>query len=124
MKEPELESAEAMLLAALETPVDKRTDDDRNRIKAAYEAADAELVQLRADKKEADDRLNGLRRQLAEVMVMQDMGKPRKRTCSIESLHQARRGCRRGSGLATEISQGRKTTGLAWPSGWSIAIIR
>ena len=78
VKEPKLESAEAMLLTALETRVYKRTDDDRNRIKAAYEAGDAELVQLRADKKEADDRLNQLRRQLAKVMVMQDMGKPRK----------------------------------------------
>jgi len=78
VKEPKLESADAMLLAALETPVDKRTNDERNRIKSAYEAADAELVQLRTNKKEADNRLNGLQRQLAKVMVMQDMGNPRK----------------------------------------------
>ena len=78
VKEPKLESEEAMLLAALETPSAKRTDDQKNRIQGAFEAADAALVKLRASKKAADDQLNQLRRQLAKVMVMRDMGKPRK----------------------------------------------
>ncbi len=78
IKDPKLESQEELLLTALKTPSVNRTDNQKNRIRSAYEATDSELVQLRNDQKTAEDRLKQLKRQLAKVMVMQDMSKPRK----------------------------------------------
>jgi len=78
LKDPKLESEEAMLLIALKVPVANRTDAHKNRIKAAFEAADSELLRLRNNEKSTLDRLKQLQAQLAKVMVMKDMAKPRK----------------------------------------------
>lgn len=92
VEEPKLESEEAMLFASFETPTAERSADQRNRIKAAYEASDLELGQRRKENKEADDRLNQLRRQLAKVMVMKDMSKPRKTYMLDRGLYTKRGG--------------------------------
>ena len=78
LKDPKLESEQAMLLAALKVPVVNRTDKQKSLITAAYEATDAELIRLRNFKKATEDRLKKLKGRLAKVMVMKDMAKPRK----------------------------------------------
>ncbi len=78
LKDPKLESKEAMLLVALMESVGNRTDNQKSLIKAAYEAADSKLLQLRNNKKTAGDRLKQLQGRLAKVMIMKDMAKPRK----------------------------------------------
>ncbi|MDP6892364.1 MAG: PSD1 and planctomycete cytochrome C domain-containing protein [Verrucomicrobiota bacterium] len=78
LKDPKLESKEAMLLVALMESVGNRTDNQKSLIKAAYEAADSKLLQLRNNKKTAGDRLKQLQGRLAKVMIMKDMAKSRK----------------------------------------------
>lgn len=78
LKDPKLESKEAMLLVALMESVGNRTDNQKSLIKDAYEAGDSKLLQLRNNKKTAGDRLKQLQGRLAKVMIMKDMAKPRK----------------------------------------------
>tara|TARA_B000000475_G_scaffold225487_1_gene189543 strand:+ start:78 stop:3143 length:3066 start_codon:yes stop_codon:yes gene_type:complete len=78
LKDPKLESEQAMLLAALKVPLVNRTAKQKSLITAAYEATDAELIRLRNFKKASEDRLKKLKGRLAKVMVMKDMAKPRK----------------------------------------------
>jgi hypothetical protein len=78
LADAKLEDKHAPLLAALQTPADKRTDGQREQLAAAHRASDAAYSRLVTDKAALQKSISDMRGGFVKVMVMEDMPQPRK----------------------------------------------
>lgn len=71
------EEKDQQLLLALRTPVSERTSEQTQLAREQHQASDEEWKRLTSEKKQAEDRLAAVRREIPKVMVMEDRSERR-----------------------------------------------
>jgi len=82
-----LEDSRRTLIAALTTPAEERTDNQRRVIVEAHRGGDREFWKIAAAKKRATDALKNHRNTFPKVMVMEDMAKKRETFLLVRGLY-------------------------------------
>ena len=73
-----LPEKQSKLIASVKVPPNKRSAEQRAELRRRYEESDATMKKLTADVKQIEDKITKLQASYPKVMVMKDLGKPRK----------------------------------------------